>query len=82
VPSLVAGLVCGFIALFMGYRYTWHWAPHVAFILAIVLIFLMGRRYFNSRKFMPAGLIVLLSLIVAIVQLYILIFVGSGSDPL
>jgi uncharacterized membrane protein (UPF0136 family) len=82
VPSLVAGLVCGFIALFMGYRYTWHYAPHVAFILALVLIFLMGRRYLNTRKAMPALLIVVLSIIVAIVQLYILIFVGSGSDPL
>jgi uncharacterized membrane protein (UPF0136 family) len=82
VPSLVAGLVCGFIALFMGYRYAWHFAPHVAFILALVLIFLMGRRYLNTRKAMPALLIVVLSVIVAIVQLYILIFVGAGSEPL
>ena len=36
VPSLVAGLVCGFIALFLGYRYAWHFAPHAAFILAPV----------------------------------------------
>jgi uncharacterized membrane protein (UPF0136 family) len=82
VPSLVAGLVCGFIALLMGYRYAWHFAPYVAFILAIVLIFLMGRRFLNTKKFMPAGLIVLLSLIVAIVQLYIILFVGLGHDPL
>ena len=82
VPSLVAGLVCGFIALFLGYRYTWHFAPHVAFILAIVLILIMGRRYLNTRKAMPALLIVVLSLIVAIVQLYIILFVGVGSDPL
>src|SRR5271163_4804698 len=81
VPSLVAGVVCGVIALFLGYRYTWHFAPHVAFILAIVLIFIMGRRYLNTRKAMPALLIVVLSLIVAIVQLYILIFIGSGSEP-
>jgi uncharacterized membrane protein (UPF0136 family) len=82
VPSLVAGLVCGFIALLMGYRYAWHFAPHVAFILAIVLIFLMGRRFLNTKKFMPAGLIVLLSLIVAIVQIYVLLFIGSGHEPL
>jgi uncharacterized membrane protein (UPF0136 family) len=81
-PSLVAGLVCGFIALFMGYRYTWHWAPFVAFVLALVLILLMGRRYLNTRKPMPALPIVVLSVIVAIVQLYIIIFVGVGSDPL
>ena len=82
VPSLVAGLICGFIALFLGYRYTWHFAPHVAFILALVLIFLMGRRYLNTRKAMPALLIVVLSVIVAIVQIYILFFVGVGSEPL
>jgi len=82
VPSLVAGLVCGFIALFMGYRYVWHWAPHVAFILALVLIFLMGRRYLNTRKAMPALLIVVLSVIVAIVQLYVIFFVGLGNEPL
>lgn len=82
VPSLIAGLVCGFIALFMGYRYAWHYAPYVAFILAIVLIFMMGRRYLNTRKAMPALLIVVMSLIVAIVQLYILIFVGAGSESL
>ena len=82
VPSLVAGLVCGFIALLMGYRYAWHFAPHVAFILAIVLIFMMGKRFVSTKKFMPAGLIVLLSLVVAIVQLYVLIFIGSGHEPL
>ncbi len=82
VPSLVAGLICGFIALFLGYRYAWRFAPEAAFILAIVLIFLMGRRYLNTRKAMPALLIVVLSVVVAIVQLYILIFVGSGNEPL
>ncbi len=82
VPSLVAGLVCGFIALFLGYRYAWHFAPHAAFILALVLIFLMGRRYLNTRKAMPALLIVVLSVVVAIVQLYVIFFVGLGSEPL
>ncbi len=33
VPSLVAGLVCGFIALFLGYRYAWHLAPYAALVL-------------------------------------------------
>ena len=82
VPSLVAGLVCGFLALFLGYRYTWHFAPHVAFILALVLIIIMGRRYLNTRKAMPALLIVVLSLIVAVVQIYILLVLGPGSDSL
>ncbi len=72
VPSLVAGGVCGVIALLLGYYYTWHFAPHAAFLLALLLIFIMGKRYLNSRKFMPAGLIVLLSIIVAIAQIYVL----------
>jgi len=47
-----------------------------------VLIFIMGRRYLNTRKAMPALLIVVLSAVVAIVQLYIILFVGVGSEPL
>ncbi len=82
VPSLVAGLVCGFIALLLGYRYTWHFAPLSALILSLVLIFIMGRRYLNTRKAMPALLIVVLSLVVAIVQIYILLVLGPGHDPL
>ena len=82
VPSLVAGLVCGFIALFLGYRYTWHFAPHAAFILALVLILLMGRRYLNTRKAMPALLIVVLSIVVAIAQIYVILFEGLGNEPL
>ena len=81
-PSLVAGLVCGFIALLLGYRYAWHFAPHAALILSLVLIFLMGRRYLNTRKAMPSLLIVVLSLVVAVAQIYVLLFVGLGSEPL
>ncbi len=72
VPSLVAGGVCGVIALLLGYYYTWHFAPHAAFVLALILIFIMGRRYLNSRKVMPALLIVVLSVIVAIAQVYVI----------
>jgi uncharacterized membrane protein (UPF0136 family) len=82
VPSVVAGVVCGLIALFLGANYTWHLAPYAALILALVLIFLMGRRYVRTRKAMPALLIVVLSVIVAIVQIYILLFIGPGHDPL
>jgi uncharacterized membrane protein (UPF0136 family) len=82
VPSLVAGLVCGLIAIFLGYDYVWHFAPHCAFILALVLIFIMARRYFRTRKPMPALLIVVLSVIVAVVQIYILVTLGPGNAPL
>jgi uncharacterized membrane protein (UPF0136 family) len=81
VPSLVAGLVCGLIAIFLGYDYVWHFAPHCALIIALVLIFLMGRRYLRTRQPMPALLIVVLSLIVAVVQVYILLTLGPGNAP-
>jgi uncharacterized membrane protein (UPF0136 family) len=82
VPSLVAGVTCGLIALFLGANYTWHFAPHAALVLALALIFLMGRRYLRTGKAMPALPIVGLSVIVALAQLYVLIFVGAGHDPL
>jgi uncharacterized membrane protein (UPF0136 family) len=82
VPSLVAGMVCGFIALLLGCRYVWHFAPHAAFILALVLIIMMGRRYLSTRKPTPALLIVVLSIIVAIVQVYVILFVGLGNEHL
>jgi len=80
VPSLVAGGICGFLALLLGYDYTWHFAPYAAMVLALVLIFLMGRRYLRTRKAMPALLIVVMSVIVVIVQLYVIFFVGLGND--
>jgi uncharacterized membrane protein (UPF0136 family) len=82
IPSLVMGLVCGLIAIFLGYDYVWHFAPYCALIIALVLIFLMGRRYLRTRKPMPALLIVVLSIIVAVVQVYILLTVGAGNAPL
>jgi uncharacterized membrane protein (UPF0136 family) len=72
VPSLVAGGICGVIALLLGYYYTWHFAPHAALLLSLLLIFIMGKRYLNSRKVMPALLIVVLSIVVAIVQIYVI----------
>ncbi len=35
VPSLVAGGLCGLIALLLGYYYTWHFAPHAALLLSV-----------------------------------------------
>lgn len=82
VPSLVAGVVCGLIAIFLGARYTWHFAPWVALALSLFLIFLMGKRYLATRKPMPALLIVVLSIIVAVVQVYILLVPGPGNEPM
>jgi uncharacterized membrane protein (UPF0136 family) len=71
--SLVAGVVCGVIALLLGFYYaTFHFAPHAALLLALLLIFVMGRRYLNSRKVMPALVVVVLSVVVAIAQVYVI----------
>ena len=80
VPSLVAGVVCGVIIIIVGLNYISHDAPYVALLVALVLIFLMGRRYLVTRKAMPALLIVVLSVIVAVVQVYILLSVGNGTE--
>ncbi len=80
LPSLLAGLICGIIIIIVGLNYASYDAPYVALLVAIVLIFLMGRRYLNTRKAMPALLIVVLSVIVAIVQVYILLSVGNGTE--
>ncbi len=82
VPSAVAGLVCGFLALFIGYNYTWHYAPYAALLLSIILLVMMGRRYLRTRKAMPALLIVVMSIIVAVVQIYVLVAIGTGHDQL
>ncbi len=80
VPSLVAGVVCGLIIIITGLNYASYDAPYVALLVALVLIFLMGRRYLVTRKAMPALLIVVLSVIVAVVQVYILLAVGNGTE--
>ncbi len=76
-PSLMAGIVCGLIAIFLGYDYVWHFAPHVAFLLCLLLIWIMGRRYLLTRKAMPAVLIIILSVVVALVQVFVLTVVSS-----
>ncbi len=81
VPSLLAGVICGLIIIITGLNYISHNAPYVALAVALVLIVLMGRRYIRTRKAMPALLIVVLSVIVAVVQVYILLRVGNGSAP-
>ena len=80
LPSLIAGVVCGLIIIIVGLNYASYDAPYVALLVALVLIVLMGRRYIRTRKAMPALLIVVLSVIVAVVQVYILLSVGNGTE--
>ncbi len=82
VPSLVAGVVCGLIAIFIGYRYPWHYAPEAALVLSLFLLIIMGRRYLKTGKLMPALFVVILSIIVAIAQIYVLLVPGPGNESL
>ncbi|XP_065202259.1 transmembrane protein 14C [Planococcus citri] len=67
IPSLGAGLVFGSILGYGAYRVTQN--PHDIYLslgTSLVLGGIMGVRYYNSSKFMPAGLIALLSLAMVI----------------
>ena len=65
-PSLIAGLACAAFALVC----LWLTFDHrplgtiLGMILALALIVFFGRRFYNSRKFMPAGLLTLVSVLV------------------
>lgn len=68
-PSLMAGLAFG-IALIVSGFCVWHGMRNglkVAMGLAVALLVVMGIRFVKSKKFMPAGLVALLSAIVTVV---------------
>jgi uncharacterized membrane protein (UPF0136 family) len=69
LPSLIAGLAFGSASVVSG-LYLWHgerMGLTAAVVLAATLLVLMGIRFAKSRKFMPAGLVAILSLVAAIV---------------
>ncbi len=76
-PSLMVGTACGLLVIFLGYDYIWHFAPHMAFLLCLLIIWMTGRRYLLTRRVMPAMPIIVLSVLVAVVQLYVLFVVAS-----
>nr|XP_033791696.1 transmembrane protein 14A [Geotrypetes seraphini] len=63
IVSLVAGLSFGALAGYGAYRVTYD--PRdvkISLYAAIILATVMGIRYKNSKKLMPAGMIALLSI--------------------
>jgi uncharacterized membrane protein (UPF0136 family) len=69
VPSLIAGLAFG-SALVVSGLYLWHGEQMgltAALVLAATLLVLMGIRFAKTRKFMPAGLVAVLSLVAMVV---------------
>jgi uncharacterized membrane protein (UPF0136 family) len=69
--SLVAGSVGGLLALLFGWLSA-HDMPEAkiaAILLALLLSLIMGWRFLKTRKAMPALPIIILSLLVAVLQL-------------
>lgn len=63
--SLVAGIVCGGALLYAAYLI--RWAEHAGIMIAMVVSILLALIFFNrwskTKKFMPAGLLLILSVI-------------------
>ena len=68
--SLIAGSVSGLLACLLGGLASsgWPYAHHAGLVLALALFALMGKRFYFSKKFMPAGFTTVLSLVVAGIQ--------------
>src|SRR3974390_475818 len=66
-PSLYAGLasaVAALLALLVSFQHK-NWGMALGLLLALLLTFLFGHRYaVKTRKFMPAGLLAIVSLVV------------------
>ncbi|KAI8355094.1 transmembrane protein 14C [Choanephora cucurbitarum] len=65
--SLVAGVVSGGLAI-LGANQVSRDPRNVllSFVVSLILLFVMGSRFYRGRKFMPAGLVSLLSLLMVI----------------
>lgn len=70
-PSLISGLVFGSGLIFIGYGIRQGHAADVtvACIIAGLLAVIMGIRFGKTKKFMPAGLITILSVVVLVTLL-------------
>jgi len=71
VPSLVSGLAFGAALIFVGYGIKLGHRNDViaAMVIAGLLAVIMGARFARSKKFMPAGLVAILSVAVVVALL-------------
>ncbi len=72
-PSLIMGLVFGLAMIGCGVAYRLGHTPArgVALVLALMLLLVFVARYIKTRKMIPAGLMVVLSLAAALVFLFV-----------
>ncbi|KXN72285.1 transmembrane protein 14C-like protein [Conidiobolus coronatus NRRL 28638] len=67
VPSLVAGVGFGAAAGYAAARVSQNPKDSLfALVISVVLLIVMGVRYAKTQKFMPPGLLALLSLIMSV----------------
>ena len=66
--SLISGLAFGTLLLLCGYAMSEgrRWGLQAGLGISIALAVIMGRRYFATKKFMPAGLVAGMSVVVAV----------------
>jgi uncharacterized membrane protein (UPF0136 family) len=71
LPSLIAGLTFGGFAAYAASRVSANPKNvEMALIVSCTLLVIMGIRFYNSGKFMPAGLVSVLSLLSAVRYTY------------
>lgn len=60
-PSLIAGVVSGLVLIFSGVAYAQgaDWSRIVALIVTFLLIDVFAWRLIKTRKFMPAGIMII-----------------------
>ncbi|GAA5802882.1 transmembrane protein 14C-like protein [Helicostylum pulchrum] len=62
IMSLLAGAIFGFLAAYGAYLDS----KVLALVTSLLLLSVMGPKFYRGRKFMPAGLVTILSIIMAI----------------
>lgn len=69
--SLVSGLISGILLLISGFamQQGMSWGLPLAIVVTIVLLIVFAIRLFKTRKFMPAGLMVIAGILVLVALL-------------
>lgn len=71
IPSLIAGDLAGTLLIVAGVFHFWGapWAASLGLGITVLLCVVFGMRYAKTRKWMPAGMLLGLSLVVLVLLL-------------